>query len=200
MLDADGSWHTAANWSSNPALPGAADDVTISVGGANVRTVTYSSSATTSIRSLYSDEALLLSGGRLRLTAGPSQAAGPFTMTGGTFEVAGKVDAGDLDTLVLNILDSEYGDANLDGGVDRGDAVVVAAHFGSTSAGWAGGDFTCDGQVSLDDVAFLQARLGLGASVPSAHTASSAVPEPRTIALAIVGACLACISRRRVGR
>jgi hypothetical protein len=33
VKDADGSWTTASNWSSNPALPGANDDVTIDVPG-----------------------------------------------------------------------------------------------------------------------------------------------------------------------
>src|SRR5688572_26379544 len=40
---AGGAWNTAANWSSNPALPGAADDVTINFAGSY--TVTLSGTA-----------------------------------------------------------------------------------------------------------------------------------------------------------
>jgi hypothetical protein len=45
--DADGFWDVAANWSSNPLLPGAADDVTIDVGGAVVRVITHRTGSTT---------------------------------------------------------------------------------------------------------------------------------------------------------
>ena len=37
--DATGFWDVATNWSSNPALPGAGDDVVISVSG--VQTITH---------------------------------------------------------------------------------------------------------------------------------------------------------------
>ena len=49
----DNLWGTAGNWSSNPSLPGAADDVTISI-AANP-TITVSGSF--SVKSLASDEA-----------------------------------------------------------------------------------------------------------------------------------------------
>ena len=52
--NADGFWDVGANWSSSPALPGAADDVTIDVGGATVRTTTFRSGNQT-INSLVSD-------------------------------------------------------------------------------------------------------------------------------------------------
>ena len=39
--NADGDWTTATNWSSNPLFPGATDTVTIAVGGATVRTITF---------------------------------------------------------------------------------------------------------------------------------------------------------------
>jgi len=52
------NWTNAANWSSNPSLPGPADDVTISV-AANP---TISLTGTQTINSLVSDEALNISG------------------------------------------------------------------------------------------------------------------------------------------
>ena len=67
--NADGFWDVTTNWSSNPALPGAADDVTIDVGGATVRTITFRSGAAT-INSLTSQENLALTGGTLALVLG----------------------------------------------------------------------------------------------------------------------------------
>src|SRR5438477_10247303 len=67
VLDADGSWNTAANWSSSPALPGATDDVTINRPLGNyLITLT---SGTQSIHSLACEERLALSAGSLTLAA-----------------------------------------------------------------------------------------------------------------------------------
>src|SRR5437588_815426 len=60
--DASGDWDTPANWSSNPALPGPTDDVTISVTG--VPTITHST-GTDTINSLTSNANLALTGGSL---------------------------------------------------------------------------------------------------------------------------------------
>ena len=56
----DLSWNNPLNWSTN-AQPGAADDVQIDIPGSNV--VTYSSGNST-IRSLVSQEAIDVAGGR----------------------------------------------------------------------------------------------------------------------------------------
>ena len=53
--DADGFWDLATNWSSNPTLPGAGDDVTINVGGAVVRLITHRT-GTTTIRTINNAE------------------------------------------------------------------------------------------------------------------------------------------------
>ncbi|MCP5249589.1 MAG: hypothetical protein H6942_13820, partial [Candidatus Accumulibacter sp.] len=76
VLDADGNWATATNWSSNPLLPGAADAVTIDVGGATLRTITFSSGSSM-ISSLTSAENLIVSGGTLA-------ASGAFDNTAAT--------------------------------------------------------------------------------------------------------------------
>src|ERR1043165_7069983 len=61
------TWTDARNWSSNPVLPGAADDVVISLPAANP-TISLSS-GTQSIHSLLSDEAMNLTGGTLSVAA-----------------------------------------------------------------------------------------------------------------------------------
>ncbi len=57
MPDADGFWSVATNWSSNPLLPGAVDDVTINVGGAVVRVITHNAGST-SIRAITNAETI----------------------------------------------------------------------------------------------------------------------------------------------
>jgi hypothetical protein len=79
--DADGFWHTAANWTSSPSLPGPADDVTIDRPLADI--IVTHSQGTDSIKSLTCNEALTVSGGVLSL-ANASQIGGPFTVSGGT--------------------------------------------------------------------------------------------------------------------
>ncbi len=56
-VDSDGYWQVAANWSSNPSLPGSADDVTIDRTTAGI-TVTHSLGSDT-INSLACNEALV---------------------------------------------------------------------------------------------------------------------------------------------
>jgi hypothetical protein len=80
-VDADGTWTTATNWSSNPALPGVGDDVTISRAAGNFLVTLASGSQ--SINSLVSDERLTLTGGTLTLAAG-STVNNTFTLAGGT--------------------------------------------------------------------------------------------------------------------
>jgi hypothetical protein len=79
----DGLWQTPANWSSNPSLPGAADDVTIDRPG----TVTVTLSAgTQSIRSILSEENLIIGGGSiltLAVGAGGGQFNGALTVSPG---------------------------------------------------------------------------------------------------------------------
>ncbi|HQR72047.1 MAG TPA: hypothetical protein PLE54_15690, partial [Burkholderiaceae bacterium] len=83
--NADGFWDIATNWSSNPALPGAADDVTLNVAG--LVTVTYRSLATT-INSLTSQENFVVSGGSLTVANAFSN-AGDTTISGGSLTLNG---------------------------------------------------------------------------------------------------------------
>ncbi len=68
-VDADGDWNIATNWSSNPSLPGAADDVTIDVGGATIREITHAL-GTDTILSLTTDESITMDGGSSILVTG----------------------------------------------------------------------------------------------------------------------------------
>ncbi len=103
-VDADGFWDVANNWSSSPVLPGLADDLTLDVGGAAVRTITHRS-GTTTINSLTSQENLTLTAGTLTLNAASSVNAA-FSQSGGTLFGTG--------TLTLN------GPTTLSGGTMAG--------------------------------------------------------------------------------
>lgn len=80
------------------------------------------------------------------------------------------------------------GDANGDRIVDRADLTIVAANLGTASgAGFAGGDFTGDGRVSLADLMVLQRNFGMRAPPPN-DSPVAAVPEPSVLAL-LITAC-----------
>ncbi len=88
--NASGSWTTATNWSSNPALPGPADSVTINQPGAITVTL---SSGTQSINSLTDDNILTLAGGTLAV-ATTLQVNGALNFTGATLQNATLSTAG----------------------------------------------------------------------------------------------------------
>ncbi len=69
-----------------------------------------------------------------------------------------RIDLGDVRMLVWNILDTEFGDANLDGVVDATDESIVNGNFGNPG-GWADGDFNGDDVVDQLDLDILQGNL-----------------------------------------
>ncbi|MEX2186265.1 MAG: LamG-like jellyroll fold domain-containing protein [Pirellulales bacterium] len=97
----------------------------------------------------------------------------------------GLVTFDDAADLVRNVLGTEFGDANLDGRVDRADASIVGRNFGYAGGpAWARGDFDGDGQVALLDVATLQANMNFAAPAspsapPMIAVAASAVVVAR---------------------
>ncbi|MGE0860758.1 MAG: hypothetical protein AB7P42_16725, partial [Gammaproteobacteria bacterium] len=119
LPDADGFWDVVANWSSNPALPGTVDDVTLDVGGTTVRTVTHRS-GTTTINSLTSQENISLTGGTLSIAAA-SSLAGLFSQSGGLLSGTG--------TLTVS------GAASLGGGAMSGAGTTVLQGTSTLNAG-----------------------------------------------------------------
>ncbi len=84
--DSDGQWNVATNWSSNPATPGPADDVTINRPAANP-IINHSGNIDT-INSLSLSETLLMTGGNLNLTnASVVNASGNLSMQFGTVAI-----------------------------------------------------------------------------------------------------------------
>jgi len=81
VVDSSGLWATPANWSSNPALPGSADDVTIDRPAGDFQ-ITLSG-GTQHINSLLLNEALHVTGGTLRANTTVSFSKS-FNVNGGT--------------------------------------------------------------------------------------------------------------------
>ncbi|MEM6333205.1 MAG: dockerin type I domain-containing protein [Planctomycetota bacterium] len=108
------------------------------------------------------------------------------------------IDSADVDELVLSILGTARGDANLDGEVSTPDLAILASGFGQPSSGWAGADFNGDGQVDTADLAILAASFGFGVS-PVSSGDVAAVPEPSTaLACVLLGGAGLTIRRRRI--
>ncbi len=76
---------------------------------------------------------------------------------------SGVVDTADKDVLVQTILNTEYGDINLDGLVNDDDYAIYAAHYGQTG-GWAAGDLNGDGTVTGADYTLFAAHYGFARS------------------------------------
>lgn len=84
----------------------------------------------------------------------------------------GNVNQADVTVLVTSILGTQYGDADLDGDVDRADVATVAGNYGG-AGGWAAGNFDGSaGGVGLSDLAAIQRNLGFGAGGSPAAPAS----------------------------
>lgn len=97
----------------------------------------------------------------------------------------GTVEYGDLEPL-SQFLESDF---NKDGNVDLQDFNILKANFGSGGT-MDTGDANMDGNVDLQDFNILKGQFG--------QSASAAVPEPATFALAFMGlAALVCMARKR---
>ncbi len=71
------------------------------------------------------------------------------------------VTTADVDELVLNILGTQYGDANLDGRVSFADFTTLAQYC-QQAGGWGYGDFSGNGEVDLLDLHRLEQHFGFG--------------------------------------
>ena len=81
------------------------------------------------------------------------------------------------------------GDANGDGNVDVSDLGILATNYGAGGGfGWGDGDFTNDGFVNVSDLGILATEYGT--------TSATAVPEPGSLALLLVGLVSLALWRR----
>jgi hypothetical protein len=89
------------------------------------------------------------------------------------------VDRRDVDFLVQSMLETTYGDVDLDGAIGLADIVLLHSNLGRAGAGWAEGDVTGDGLVDRGDVAMVTRNLGFGHE-PSQPPASPAAVVQRS--------------------
>ncbi len=87
LPDADGCWGVVGSGSSAPALPGAADDGALDVGGATARSITRRSGGAV-LDNLLSEDNFVLQGGTLTLN-GASTVNGSYTPQGDTLSGTG---------------------------------------------------------------------------------------------------------------
>ena len=83
---------------------------------------------------------------------------------------------------------THQGDFNLDGVVNATDLQLMKSSFGLSGVGYALGNANCDTVVNATDLQILKAKFGLVAS---------AVPEPATLTMLVLGACGLMARRRR---
>ena len=70
------------------------------------------------------------------------------------------VNSQDVDVVVYDILDTQYGDVNLDGKITAADITTINANISSTgNKSWANGDVNGDGFVSTEDLGIAKMNL-----------------------------------------
>ena len=99
----------------------------------------------------------------------------------------GDVDARDRVVWIETLLDTSFGDADLNGAVEFDDFLVLSTHFGQSGA-WADGDFDGNGDVEFADFLVLADSFG----DMSHHAVSTPEPDSRTILLFAVATVIAC--------
>ena len=77
-----------------------------------------------------------------------------------------------METLVRDILQTEFGDADLDGDVDFTDFVVLSTNFGSADASWSTADFDGDRLADFSDFVILGGNFGFVAMAHARHSQS----------------------------
>ncbi len=111
-------------------------------------------------------------------------------------DASGAVDSQDLQEWLDDVVNTYFGDADLDGNVDLADLNVIRNGFGA-AADWSGGDFDGDGSVGLNDLNAVRNHFGASRQAP----VGTPVPEPAGLLLGAVTAVFASTQNmiRRVG-
>ena len=129
-----------------------------------------------------------------------SQSAGGTNPAGYDLNGDALVDSADINVWVESEFKSWVGDANLDGEFNSGDLVQVLAtgnYEQDVDTVWSSGDFNGDGRTNSSD---LVAALAGGGYEAGPRAAVAAVPEPSSLALALLSiAGLVGATRRRNG-
>ena len=97
------------------------------------------------------------------------------------------LDSGDLTYMVQQLLQTDYGDADLNGLIDSSDEAIVRNNYGRPG-GWSRGNFNLDFVTDAHDLAYLRANID---SVHLPHPA----PEPSILVLGGVGLLLSLSQR-----
>lgn len=119
----------------------------------------------------------------------------------------------DVDTMVLDLLGTRYGDTNLDRKVDFADMLKLAQNYDQPGT-WATGEFTGDGLVNFDDLLAVAQSYGYVASVQAGGSEMDGIafwnafaylnaegynlPEPASLLTTVAALTLA--RRRRTAR
>lgn len=105
----------------------------------------------------------------------------------------GTVDQNDVDELVLNLLNTQYGDADLDRDIDIADFNALATSFDplgqAAFAGWAAGNFDGDADIDIRDFSTLVRNfspLGLQLNLLSTVQGDVAAEDDRTLPTVLV--------------
>lgn len=89
------------------------------------------------------------------------------------------IDKEDTNYLINTILNTNYGDADLDQIVNLVDLAILAEHFGQSNTSWAQGDFNGDNTTNLIDLALLAEHFGKD-QTQNGSASSSPVTQPAT--------------------
>ena len=110
-------------------------------------------------------------------------AAAPLASEMSMYDLTGDrvVNRSDADYLIETVLETAYGDLDLDGFVGLRDVELVQSGLQRSSSGWASGDTTGDGVVDRNDVARVTRNLGFGREQSQLQASpSAAVPQIAT--------------------
>lgn len=120
------------------------------------------------IDALYDRVADPTAGGRFPAPVGREM----FDLSGDDNLTGNPGSGGDADVLVRRVLNTQYGDANLDGAVGQADFGLLASNFGRPGR-WATGDFNGDDVVGQADFGLLASNFGFN-NAPGQPLTSSA--------------------------